>query len=118
MSKAAANLVHERTLAHEVDAGWIMALWLAIHGGDPAPNVIAGQIISAVAPYLTNATRSITLEQLQTKLKKIGMDVTSSKLTGDDELTVPTPPPPRQYCFLYNGERICIASPPRPPVEQ
>jgi hypothetical protein len=24
-------------LGHALDAGWLMALWLAIHGGDPPP---------------------------------------------------------------------------------
>ena len=27
-------------LAHEVDVAWLITLWLAIHGGDPAPDYI------------------------------------------------------------------------------
>jgi hypothetical protein len=29
--------LQELTLAHEPDVAWIVALWLAIHGGDPGP---------------------------------------------------------------------------------
>jgi hypothetical protein len=37
-------------LAHVNDAEWIIALWLAIHGGDPAPERVAAQAIAALAP--------------------------------------------------------------------
>jgi hypothetical protein len=46
----------ERTdiqLAHEIDAAWIIALYIAVHGGDPAPALspaaAAVKIITAVA---------------------------------------------------------------------
>jgi hypothetical protein len=35
--------VHDVQLAHELDASWLIALWLAIHGGDPPP--IEGQLV-------------------------------------------------------------------------
>ena len=38
-----AHELHDVQLAHERDASWLMALWLAIHGGDPGP--IEGQLV-------------------------------------------------------------------------
>ena len=48
---------------HKNDPQWIIALWLAIHGGDPAPEVIpatrlddiAASAIKALAGYLPAA---------------------------------------------------------------
>lgn len=48
------------TAVHVNDPGWIIALWLAIHGGDPAPEHISAAdatkasmaIIRALAPHL------------------------------------------------------------------
>ncbi len=31
------------SLIHRNDPGWIIQLWLAIHGGDPAPNIHVSQ---------------------------------------------------------------------------
>ena len=35
----------ELVLAHEPDAAWIIALWKAIHTGDPAPEEVAANVI-------------------------------------------------------------------------
>ena len=42
---------HKEIVAiHEKDPGWIIALWLAIHGGDPAPEgVISAETAARVA---------------------------------------------------------------------
>ena len=48
---------------HKNDPQWIIALWLAIHGGDPAPDGIsmhkaeeaATSAIRALTPYLSAA---------------------------------------------------------------
>jgi hypothetical protein len=44
---------------HRNDPQWIIALWLAIHGGDPAPEIsvekqraVSAEIIRAVAAHL------------------------------------------------------------------
>src|ERR1039457_206028 len=37
----------EIVLAHEPDAAWIIALWKAIHGGDPAPEAVAAGVIAS-----------------------------------------------------------------------
>ena len=108
-------------LAHELDAAWIIALWLAIHGGDPAPDVIAAQAIAALAQYV-NGTRqeTFTFEQLKSQFGKLGVVVTerekevdSSKgaqlqLKGDGgerEYRV------HQYCFKFEGSTICAELP-------
>lgn len=50
------------TAIHAKDPSWIIALWIAIHGGDPAPQVSAKKankaamaIIRAVAAHLDPA---------------------------------------------------------------
>lgn len=107
-------------LAHELDAAWIIALWLAIHGGDPAPDVIAAQAIAALAQYV-NGTRqeTFTFEQLKGQFAKLGVVVTerekeveSSKgpqlqLKGDDERDYRV----HQYCFKFEGSTICAELP-------
>lgn len=108
-------------LAHELDAAWIIALWLAIHGGDPAPEIIAAQAIAALAQYV-NGTRqeTFTFEQLKAQFAKLGVGVTerekeveSSKGPqlqrkedrDDREYRV------HQYCFKFEGSTICTELP-------
>jgi hypothetical protein len=54
-------------LAYDLDAAWIIALWLAIHGGHPAPEAAAAEAIAALAPYLGGAQSSLFFSQLQTQ---------------------------------------------------
>jgi hypothetical protein len=107
-------------LAHELDATWIIALWLAIHGGDPAPEVIAAQAIAALAQYV-NGTRqeTFTFEELKAQFGKLGIGVTqrekeveSSKrpqlqLADRDEHEFHV----HQYCFKFEGSTICTELP-------
>jgi hypothetical protein len=39
--------------AHVLDAAWILALWKAIHGGDPGPEQMALEAIAALSETLT-----------------------------------------------------------------
>ncbi len=108
-------------LAHELDAAWIIALWLAIHGGDPAPEIIAAQAIAALAQYV-NGTRqqAFTLEELKVQFAKLGVVVTEREkeaaagmkpqlLMSDDdgnhEFRI------HQYCFKFEGSTICTELP-------
>lgn len=105
-------------LAHELDAAWIIALWLAIHGGDPAPEVIAAQAIAALTQYV-NGTRqeAFTFEQLKAQFGKLGVGVTEHEKEGksptglqlqmkeDREYRV------HQYCFKFEGSTICTELP-------
>jgi hypothetical protein len=56
--------IKQITAIHENDPEWIIALWLAIHGGDPAPegrvsaekvNAAAAAVIRAVSTHLDPA---------------------------------------------------------------
>lgn len=47
------------TAIHANDPGWIIALWLAIHGGDPAPEHISPAEASRVA---TQAIRALATQ--------------------------------------------------------
>jgi hypothetical protein len=109
-------------LAHELDAAWIIALWLAIHGGDPAPEVIAAQAIAALAQYV-NGTRqqAFTFEELKTQFAKLGVGVTEREREasasakpqllmaqeGDDRREFRV----HQYCFKFEGSTICTELP-------
>jgi len=107
--------IREITLAHELDAAWIIALWKAIHGGDPAPEIIAAQAIAALAQYLApEAARSFTFADLKTQFGKLGVQVTereqseaTPRLAVNDENHVNI----HQYCFKFKGEIYCIQLP-------
>jgi hypothetical protein len=44
-------------LAHAPDAQWLIALWLAIHGGDPSPEAIQRAFGQKVAPFVSAEAR-------------------------------------------------------------
>ena len=104
-------LVEEKeiVLAHEPDAAWILALYKAIHGGDPAPEAVAASVIGTMAPYLKGFGQAFTTQQMEAGFQTLGVKVTQ-----------PTPEaradnghirPPRQYCFKFQGKTICIILP-------
>ena len=101
-------------LAHELDAAWIIALWKAIHGGDPAPEQIAAEAIAALSGTLTHAGASASessFAELQTRLKEIGVDL-QRHMEGNQEAALSADSPvARTYCILYKGQRICITLP-------
>lgn len=108
-------------LAHELDAAWIIALWLAIHGGDPAPEVIAAQAIAALAQYV-NGTRqeTFTFDQLKAQFAKLGVGVTEREKEVESskgpQLQLKEDRDDReyrvhQYCFKFEGSTICTELP-------
>ena len=96
-------------LAHELDAAWIIALWKAIHGGDPAPEVVAAQAIAALVPYLKAAEDTLTFAQLEKQFKTLGADVTEKDQGAqgktEAELRI------HQYCFKFKGNTYCVQLP-------
>ena len=117
---------HEIMFAHELDAAWIVALWLAIHGGDPAPESVAAQVIAAVAPYLSGAQSSpsfpeSSFSEVQAQYSNLSIHATESSiqdrvLTVDDMPAAISTEQPfvychRQYCFQFAGETICTDLP-------
>ena len=108
-------------LAHELDAAWIIALWIAIHGGDPSPEAVAAQAIAALAQYV-NGTRqeTFTFEELKVQFASLGVAVTERakeeiaegkpnlRLADDgDENRYRI----HQFCFKFQGSTICTELP-------
>ena len=104
-------LVKEReiVLTHENDPAWIMALWKAIHGGDPSSEMIAASVIKAMAPYLAGAAQALTAQQLAAGFASLGAKVAAPQVEMLEEPQQPQRP--RQYCFQFEGKTICIELP-------
>ena len=47
------------------DAAWIVALWRALHGGDPSPEEIAAEVIAGFSQYLPGNQHSFLTRELQ-----------------------------------------------------
>jgi hypothetical protein len=88
-------------LAHELDDAWIMALYKAVHGGDPAPEVVATQVIAAVAPYLKGAAHTMTFPQLETQFKTLGADVIEKNMEVQPKTE--SFQPDRQYSHTHRA---------------
>lgn len=113
--------IREIYATHELDAAWIIALWKAIHGGDPSPEQVAAQAIAALAQYLTAPAESeFTFTELKTQFAKLGVQVTEAakeeaatgskprlalSATGEREFRI------HQYCFKFKGETYCTELP-------
>ena len=77
-------------LEHELDVSWILALWFAIHGGDPSPeggvlevseetyrlaNGLVENLLTTYAPY---GVRVLSHTELETQLRTmVGMQTVS-----------------------------------------
>lgn len=99
----------EIVLAHEPDAAWIIALWKAIHGGDPAPEVVAASVVGVMAPYLRGFGETFTAQQMEAGFKTLGVTVTqpaAEELAEPGRVSIS-----RQYCFKFQGKTICITLP-------
>ncbi|HEX7895238.1 MAG TPA: hypothetical protein VF447_13665 [Terriglobales bacterium] len=103
------NLRQQITLAHERDAAWIIALWKFVHGGDPGPERVAAEVIAAMVPYLNGAADTLSFEQLEKQFATLGAQVTETEMA--DARIEGTQPRPRQYCFKFKGQTICIQLP-------
>lgn len=104
-------LVEEKeiVLAHEPDAAWIMALYKAIHGGDPPPETVAASVIGTMAPYLKGFGQAFTTQQMEAGFESLGVKVTQSSVEAREVSAHLRPP--RQYCFKFQGKTICIILP-------
>jgi hypothetical protein len=101
--------------AHELDAAWIIALWKAIHGGDPPPEEVAVEAIAALSGALTShagaAVSESSFGELQTRLKEIGVDLQQHAETGGKAAASTESSVVRTYCVIFKGQRICITLP-------
>lgn len=109
--------VQAPVLAHELDAAWIIALWKAIHGGDPAPEAVAAQVIAVLAPYLNAAQPSLSLNEMEKQFANFGIHIIErsevDNLDSDDleSMDDPTYRRTRQYCFQFGRQTICAQLP-------
>lgn len=95
------NTKLQPTRAHQLDPAWIIALWLAIHGGDPAPEgpigTQAGKEVFEAAEHLSaSLARSMPIsaspEQVEQRLRGAGFMVDS----------------PPGCCVGYGGHLVCV----------
>jgi len=102
--------------AHIPDIAWIIALWKAIHGGDPAPDdqVAAAKILAAAAGYLSGqATNPVAVETLAKRFKAMGTEVTvaEAEMPRTERLQMPggfTASHFIQICFGVGAHRQCL----------
>ena len=125
----------ERLLAHERDAAWLVALYLAIHGGDPAPKegVVAHELqegaalaaVMAISQALGEKARDAVQHALapiqkQFPMKSVDAKVVEARLgalgvrvmehAGEHahaDAAADEFRPTRRYCFRFRGEVIC-----------
>ncbi|GAA2145973.1 hypothetical protein GCM10009760_35220 [Kitasatospora kazusensis] len=111
-------------LAHELDVAWIVALWLAIHGGDPNPiegevqlgetaALSAAALSGALSDTLGKGRQALTYEQLQERLKVLGVELSrgaAPEQAATEESSFARIPR-RPYCFRWNGTTICVNLP-------
>ena len=77
--------ISEVVLAHELDAAWIIALWKAIHGGDPSSEAVAAEVIAAMAQYLRGAEYSFSFSQMEKHFGSLGIQVTERTEDAGDK---------------------------------
>ncbi|HTZ80316.1 MAG TPA: hypothetical protein VMC10_20575 [Stellaceae bacterium] len=104
------------TLAHIPDAAWIIALYKAIHGGDPAPDQqtvavqIGGEMMSLLAG---KASATVSVSALERTFKTLGMTVTASEVETRGATTEALTPIHQgtqtiRLCFGVGTGRQCI----------
>jgi len=124
-------------LTHERDAAWLLALYLAIHIGDPAPNegeVVSGTLqqggalsaIAALSEALDEKARDAVLNILAPLQKQYPMKDVDAKVAGErlEAMGIHFTEyggehahainvnegvqPPRPRCFRVLGEISCV----------
>jgi hypothetical protein len=106
--------------AHELDVAWIIALWIAIHGGDSSPEVAAARAVAALAQYGNGTAQAFALEELKAHFGRLGVTVTER---DKHQASSPSPQPQKmndgeareflihRYCFKFEGATICTELP-------
>jgi hypothetical protein len=116
--------MEEFVLAHEPDIAWLIALWIAIHGGDPAPegpvevDETTALLAAALAARLGElyGRGAATAEALQDRLAGSGMAVR----VDDASSFEPFRPMGKVFCpEVVGSKKICFYIPeniPFPPT--
>ena len=113
-------------LAHELDIAWIIALWIAIHDGDPSPIEVSldgrtAALADEFAGYLTQALKPEqqyrTAGELQTRMEKLGLAVSIHEsevpIEGAalEELPIVAPRNPNEppgCCVRIGNRMVCV----------
>ncbi|MBV9918450.1 MAG: hypothetical protein JO153_18275 [Solirubrobacterales bacterium] len=98
--------MEDLVLAHEPDIAWLIALWIAIHGGDPAPEgpVAIDPTTALLATALSRRLQevrgvgSLTFEALRERLASVGIAVRE----GEAEIS---------QVEAFEGTRVCTEVP-------
>ena len=110
----------------ESEVALILALWKAIHGGDPSLDQLAFEVISAVSARVGTrgapAGTEAEFAKVQERAKSLGFEFQRSAVEALLPSTGSTGggiPHSRTYCVLFRGQRICITlpTPGIPPLE-
>jgi hypothetical protein len=80
-------------LAHEIDAAWLIALWLAIHGGDPVQSegdvaAAAGQMIATLSSYAFGSAPAASVDDIRARLANLNVNV-GTRAPGDERGPAP-----------------------------
>jgi hypothetical protein len=59
--------------SRQMDAAWLIAVWKAIHGGDPDPEAVAAELIAALAQYLNSSDFKVTFVQLDRQFANLSV---------------------------------------------
>jgi hypothetical protein len=106
----------ELEYTHELDISWIIALWRAIHGGDPGPEAIdrtTAALAGALAAHLAETARSapLTAERLTESLGSIGVEVRTDGAgecgVAEDAVNFTA----SRYCYVFQGQSYCVDLP-------
>ena len=96
---------------HELDAAWIIALWKAIHGGDPSPEKIAVQAIAALATVVAPpAANTASFEAFQKQFDHLGATVKGPG-SAESHVAASADFTRRVYCFTFKGTTYCTELP-------
>lgn len=99
--------------AHELDTAWIIAFWLAVHGGDPSPEIVAARAVSALTQYVNGTVHhALIFESLKAQFGRLGVTVTER--TKQEVQSTALQPQSiddgearefriHQYCFKFEG---------------
>ncbi len=105
----------ELEFAHELDISWIIALYRAIHGGDPGPEAIdptTAALAGALAAHLaeTSQREALTNERLAERLGSVGIEFKGGareEALAEDEGDFHM----NRYCYIFQGESYCVDLP-------
>lgn len=112
--------VRPTDLARELDVAWIIALWLAVHAGDPSPEVVAARAIAALAEVNGTVQQAFTLEKLKAQFGRLGVTVTERSKQEAQSANFPRQHMDdgearefriHQYCFKFEGSTTCTKLP-------